>query len=149
MKRRAYPALLSVTAAPHTGCVGASDVPPRDDSQGSVSETTRSSESFQRFTIRAEDELTVTVLITEFGSDETVYDRSHSMDAGEELTLEEPLFEGPSRDQPYGITLSMDGESVWERTLEPCQRLRVSIDGAGTINDEESLQGDCPESTPR
>ncbi|MFD1513566.1 hypothetical protein [Halomarina rubra] len=80
------------------------------------------------FDIRARDDLTLTVLVTEHDNSEPVYEQTHSLKADDELTLDDALGR-----QSYDITFSMDGETVWQRGLGICEWIEVSVGSDGSV----------------
>lgn len=81
------------------------------------------------FELRAADAVTLTVAVTPDEGGETVYEQSHSLEAGAALKLGEDTLQRP----PYQIEIRMDGESVWDVHVGTCNTVVVSVDGTGTV----------------
>lgn len=124
MNRRA---LLSTVGTALT--LGLSGCASTADSAASPTETPRlATPGPPEFDIRARDDLTLTVLVTEHDGTEPVYERTHSMEAGDELTLDDALGR-----QSYDITFVMNGETVWQRPLRMCEWVAVSVNSDGDV----------------
>jgi len=82
------------------------------------------------FELRAEEAVTVTIVITSNDDEEPVYNHTGSFDSGDVLELNETTLERP----PYNIELRMKGEPIWESSIGTCNHAVVSIDGAGDVD---------------
>ena len=88
-----------------------------------------------QFEVRAKDAITLLLIITTEESDETVYERSHSFESGDVVTLGEDTLERP----PYDIELRSGDELIWESSIGTCNDLTVSVDGNGNVETVEHL----------
>jgi hypothetical protein len=75
------------------------------------------------FELRANDAARLRILVTADDGDETVYDRSRSLESGDVLKMDKDTLQHP----PYYIELRTDGERIWSTDLNTCNRLVLSV----------------------
>lgn len=110
------------------GCLANSRTSEKEATTTEKPETTKLLMDPPKFIIWAEEDLTLTVRVSEYGTDNTVYEKTQTLDGTEELTFEH-VFER----EPYDITLLMEEETIWQRLIQTCENLKLSVDNSGAV----------------
>lgn len=82
------------------------------------------------FEVRAEEAVSLRIVITSGDNQDPVYNQLHSFKSGDVLDLDETTLKHP----PYNIELRMKGETMWESSIGTCNHAIVSVDRTGNVD---------------